>query len=88
MPKERSLCIFRLEISCNYFLRVMIGAAIIDHVFMSIEFEARGTDLLRRIQQVSDLAFLRRRRKFLPIVAVLLRAATLACDSLTKMAHT
>jgi hypothetical protein len=25
---ETSLCIFRLEISCNYFRRVMIGAAI------------------------------------------------------------
>jgi len=36
----------------------MIGAAIIDHVFMSIGFEARGTDLLRRMQQVSDLAVL------------------------------
>jgi NTE family protein len=31
--------------------------------------------------------FLRRRRKFPPIVAVLLRAATVSGDSLTKMAH-
>jgi NTE family protein len=33
------------------------------------------------------LAFLGRRRKFPPIVAVLLRAATVSGDSLTKMAH-
>jgi NTE family protein len=31
--------------------------------------------------------FLRRRRKFPPIVAVLLPAAAVGCDSLTKMAH-